>query len=62
MPSRAPSQKLGAYGRPMIRQNTTMAHMWISDPNRPGLLSRLFATHPPIAERVKRLGEIGSGF
>jgi heat shock protein HtpX len=55
-------EKLGAYGRPMIKQNTTMAHMWISDPNRPGLLSRLFATHPPIAERVKRLGQIGSGF
>ncbi len=55
-------EKLGAYGRPMIKQNTTMAHMWISDPNRPGFLSRLFATHPPIPERVKRLGEIGSGF
>ena len=55
-------EKLGAYGRPMIRQNTTMAHMWISDPNRPGVLSRLFATHPPIPERVRRLGEIGSGF
>ena len=55
-------EKLAAYGRPMQRQNSTMAHMWISDPNRPGLIDRLFSTHPPIAERVERLGEIGSGF
>ena len=24
-------KKLGEYGRPMIRQNSTMAHMWIAD-------------------------------
>jgi len=55
-------QKLAAYGRPMQRQNSTMAHMWISDPTKPGIMDRLFSTHPPIAERVKRLGEIGRGF
>ncbi len=27
--------KLGAFGTPMRRQNSTMAHMWISDPTRP---------------------------
>jgi len=54
--------KIGAYGRPMARQNSTMAHMWFSDPMKPGLMDRLFATHPPIAERIKRLGQIGSGF
>jgi heat shock protein HtpX len=32
-----------------------MAHMWISDPNRPGIMSRLFSTHPPIPDRIKRL-------
>jgi len=55
-------QKLAAYGRPMQKQNSTMAHMWISDPTKPGIMDRLFSTHPPIAERVKRLGEIGRGF
>jgi heat shock protein HtpX len=55
-------QKLADYGRPMQRQNTTMAHMWISDPTKPGVMDRLFSTHPPIAERVKRLGEIGNTF
>ena len=55
-------EKLAAYSRPMQRQNTTMAHMWISDPTKPGIMDKLFSTHPPIAERVKRLGEIGSTF
>lgn len=55
-------QKLADYGRPMQRQNSTMAHMWISDPTKPGVMDRLFSTHPPIPERIKRLGEIGSGF
>jgi heat shock protein HtpX len=48
-------EKLQAYGRPVARTNTSMSHLWISDPNRPGFLSRIFATHPPIADRVAHL-------
>jgi len=48
-------QKLGEYGRPVKRTNTSMSHLWISDPNRPGFLARMFATHPPIQDRVARL-------
>lgn len=48
-------QKLSEYGRPVARTNTSMSHLWISDPNRPGFLSRLFSTHPPIPDRVARL-------
>lgn len=55
-------QKLGEYGRPMIKQNSTMAHMWIADPTKPGIMSRLFSTHPPIADRVARLEASGHGF
>jgi heat shock protein HtpX len=55
-------QKLAEYGRPLSRQNSTMAHMWISDPTKPGFMDRLFGTHPPIAERVARLRTIGGGF
>jgi heat shock protein HtpX len=55
-------EKLGAYGRPVRRQNSSMAHMWISDPNKPGLVDKLFSTHPPLAERVERLHRIGGGF
>jgi len=54
--------KLSAYGRPMVKQNSTMAHMWISDPTKPGIMDRLFSTHPPIADRVKRLQESGGKF
>jgi len=55
-------EKLGAHGRPMQRQNSTMAHMWIADPTRPGIIDRLFSTHPPIADRAKRLRQSGLGF
>ncbi len=55
-------EKLAAYGRPMQRQNSTMAHMWISDPTKPGIMDRLFSTHPPISDRVARLLESGRGF
>lgn len=54
--------KLEAYGRPMQRQNTSMAHLWIADPLKPGVVDRLFATHPPIADRVQRLHEMGRSF
>ena len=54
--------KLQEYGRPVAKTNTSMSHLWISDPNRPGFLSRIFATHPPIADRVARLRESGRGF
>ena len=55
-------EKLGAYGRPMIKQNSTMAHMWIADPTKPGLMDKLFSTHPPIADRVQRLVASGRSF
>ena len=55
-------EKLQQYGRPMQKQNSTMAHMWIADPTKPGLMDRLFSTHPPIPDRVKRLIESGRSF
>lgn len=55
-------QKLSDYSRPMKKQNSTMAHMWISDPTKPGIMDRLFSTHPPLADRVARLSKIGGGF
>ena len=54
--------KLATYGRPVKRQNSSMAHMWISDPNKPGIVDKLFSTHPPLAERIERLHKIGGGF
>ncbi|WP_136707833.1 M48 family metalloprotease [Agromyces sp. H66] len=55
-------EKLEAYGRPMRRQNSSMAHLWIADPLKPGVIDRLFATHPPIPDRIKRLEQMGGAF
>lgn len=55
-------EKLATYGKPMRRQNSTMAHMWISDPTKPGIMDRLFSTHPPIDARVERLRASGGSF
>jgi heat shock protein HtpX len=54
--------KLGEYGRPMRKQNTSMAHLWIADPLKPGVMDKLFATHPPLGERIERLHAMGSKF
>jgi heat shock protein HtpX len=55
-------EKLGQYGRPMRRASSSMAHMYINDPIKPGVVERLFSTHPPIPDRVARLRQIGSSF
>ena len=55
-------QKLGDYARPMRRQQSTMAHLWMNDPMKPGVMDRMFQTHPPIPDRVKRLLENSSRF
>ncbi|WP_308465451.1 M48 family metalloprotease [Rathayibacter soli] len=55
-------QKLAEYGRPMQRQNSSMSHLWISNPLRPSLMGRLFSTHPPIPDRIERLEKMGSSF
>jgi heat shock protein HtpX len=46
--------KLQTNFQPVRRTNSSMAHMWIADPNRPGIMSRLFSTHPPIPDRIAR--------
>jgi heat shock protein HtpX len=46
----------------MQKQTTSMAHMWIADPLKPGLMNRLFATHPPIPDRIARLEKMGGSF
>ena len=55
-------QKLGEYGRPMRRSSSSMAHMYINDPIKPGFVERAFSTHPPIPKRIERLRQIGSSF
>lgn len=47
--------KLQAYGRPMHRQNGSMAHLFLVNPLKPGAFNKLFSTHPPLEERIARL-------
>ncbi|WP_029144579.1 M48 family metalloprotease [Microbacterium luticocti] len=54
--------KLGEYGRPLQKANTSMAHLWIADPLRPNALARMFSTHPPIPDRIERLRTMGGSF
>ena len=55
-------KQLGEYGRPMRRASSAMAHMYIADPVKPGMVERLFSTHPPIPKRIERLLAIGRKF
>ncbi|AYF98435.1 M48 family metallopeptidase [Protaetiibacter intestinalis] len=55
-------EKLKVYGRPVARSNTSMSHLWISDPNKPGFMQRLFATHPPLDDRIARLRDNATRF
>jgi heat shock protein HtpX len=47
--------KLETYGRPMQRQNSSSAHLFLNNPLKPGIFASLFSTHPPLSERIKRL-------
>ncbi len=51
-------QKIGAYGQPMKSASHATAHLFIGDPfgaKAGKFVQGLFATHPPVADRVKRL-------
>lgn len=48
-------EKLQQYGRPMKKQSTSTAHLFISNPLKKGFMSRLFSTHPPLEDRIARL-------
>ena len=47
--------KLRDYGRPMQKQTTSTANLFLSDPLKPGFFANLFSTHPPIDDRIARL-------
>lgn len=51
-------KKISEYNKPMIRQSGAIAHLYIADPKGGGFgkkITGLFASHPPIEERVRAL-------
>ena len=46
---------------PMVGANAATSHMFIVNPLSGGSLLRLFSTHPPIEERIKRLEAMAGG-
>lgn len=56
-------QKLSEYNsqKSVDAAGPATAHMFIVNPLRGGGITKLFSTHPPIEERVKKLQEIAAG-
>jgi heat shock protein HtpX len=54
----------GTAAAPLAPQRDLVnaSHMMIANPFRPQDVSRLFATHPPMAERIARLETMASGY
>lgn len=52
-------KKISEYSKPMARQSSAIAHLYISDPKGVSRFSKriggFFATHPPTEERIKAL-------
>ncbi len=48
-------EKLKGNSRPMHNQNSSTAHLFFANPLKPGFLSKLFSTHPPLDDRIARL-------
>ena len=56
-------KKIEAAPHAMHAANNATAHLWLDQPSRvPGegtsTMEKLFSTHPPIAERIRRLEEM----
>ena len=48
--------------KPLKRQNSTTASLFISNPMKQGFFQRLFSTHPPLDDRINRLKENSARF
>ena len=50
-------EKISQHNRGDMKVSEAVSHLFIADPNR-SALDALYATHPPIEERIKRLREM----
>lgn len=51
-------EKIGKFGKPLHKQNTSTAHMFFANPLSGKGFVNLFSTHPPIEARIKALREM----
>lgn len=55
-------EKIGSFSEPLEHASTATAHMYFANPlanrSKGAFVMRLFSTHPPIEDRVKRLREM----
>lgn len=55
-------KKLLQYGKPMQKQNSAAAQLFISNPLKPGFFAKLFSSHPPLEDRIERLTQNADKF
>lgn len=50
-------RKIGSHKQPMRRQSSAIAHLYLADPTggKTPFISKLFMTHPPVADRISAL-------
>jgi heat shock protein HtpX len=53
-------EKIGQVGSVVKHQNTATAHLFFANPLKKGALANLFSTHPPIADRIAQLRNMGT--
>jgi heat shock protein HtpX len=53
-------EKIRDHGSVMRRQNTSTAHLFFASPLKGKSVAKLFSTHPPVEDRIKRLREMGT--
>jgi heat shock protein HtpX len=53
-------EKISAVEQPLAKASSATAHLFIASPfGKDKFFSRIFSTHPPVNERIRRLREMG---